>query len=965
MAQSLAARVQALVPTLTTSLSPVTAYQPLPTAVTWGTNVSGTGNVLLGGTGDNQSVPAFPLLGVWVAPDANGDGSDYQVQVECFGGGAGGGGGSTTTGGGGGGAGEYAAEPSYAVKPGKSYVWVVSDVSSGGSAVAGAVTPGVSAGPTIFDLLGVGLPGGVTAHGGIAGDAVATGEGGRGGTGSANTVHCNGGNGGTVVSGIGSDDPAALSSNPALWANGAATFQPAAQYMMCDVIPLNSGNTVLSDFSGSGLDAAIDYLAGSGSFYTRSNPAPVQVPTFTSAAGSAVTNATAKGDNGTIPVASLTTTTAVITLPPIGLANVGACTISAWIAQSPQAGGVFSDTAPGSWGTIAANARGKAYSGSGNITGFALGLINKGTASAPSWVAEFKVGDASNSHVTSAQGLLNAGAWNHVVATFHAGAMALYINGSLVASGSASISVIPASGHDVAIGASPDGPHVAGYFGYLSNVWFGTDALNATGVAEAFGAVPAQGGAGGGASGGSGGAGGNGASSSGATGGAGGTPHAVGASIAQWTTGGSAGAAGSNSATDNATSFAATAGGGGGCGSTPSPGAGGAATFGFTSAASYNGTDANGGTASGALYNPGQQGTNSLLFTGAGPNDYATGAKNSMLVLDPSLYTLLGFTPDPSLTFFDVSNYVTQVSLTVFNANPLNPAPVILEVSYSFDTVLPGSYTGSTIQQSLGQLVIPAGAASATMDLTQTGFYDSLIGLNYPDRAGAIILGPGASPTFEAYGQPTAQAFNCEVYGPGSAAPDGSSVAPFLTLTYSALAAGSPPPDYAAPGAPGGLYVTYVNPAGVAVAAVEAFAVTDPGGNKFAQGFTGTITPFQPGATPAKPETWHKPVSLLNGWTQQSPAFQYRMNAEGNHLIVRGIISSGAMTGTTFYTLPDSNYWPTSATGVDFGVTFHTSTGYTQAAFGRIDTSGNISIINATTGTGAVVFDADIPLNLT
>lgn len=117
----------------------------------------------------------------WVAPAGI-----TQVLVEVWGGGGGGTGGPSNAGGGGGG-GEYAAEPTYTVIPGNTYTVIVGPNGSGGSSA------GTDGGLSSFD-------GSVIAHGGSKATSANGGNavGGNGGTGSANSVHFNGGKGGSV-----------------------------------------------------------------------------------------------------------------------------------------------------------------------------------------------------------------------------------------------------------------------------------------------------------------------------------------------------------------------------------------------------------------------------------------------------------------------------------------------------------------------------------------------------------------------------------------------------------------------------------------------------------------------------------------------------------------------------------------------------------------------------------------------
>lgn len=903
-------------------------------------------------------------LGVWTAPDVNGDGSNYIVQVECFGGGGGGGGGDGSTGGGGAGGGEYACESAYTITPGKPYIWVTGLGGGGGTALSSGAGMGVRGGDTVFDLLGIGLPDGVYAHGGSPGDSVAAGTPGAGGSGSVNTIHDSGGQGGGVASNVGSDNAIDITNDAAaLFINGANDLGPPllAWYMMCDNIPQGSGNTVLSDFSGGFNDATINYIAGNTFTYTKNAPiAPAQVPTFTGPGhGLQSTNPTIVNYDLNLSVSSLTTTTANVAVPSIGFAGQYT-TISCWIQPPTTGGGDWSNTAVGSWGTIATNALGSAYTGSGNFTGFALGVIQRGTVSSPSWTVQFKVGNNSNSHIECAQGVLNHSGWNHVVATFANGAMVIWVNGVNVASGSASISSIPATGFNVSLFSSADSAHIGAYFGHMSGLWFASDALNSTGVAQAYGSAPATGGGGGGASGGSGGAGGVGASAAGASGGAAGTAASVPSSLAGTTTGGSAGTPGA--AANSPNSFTTVlGGGGGGSGDTATTVTSGVNVFYFTSAVTYNGTDAQAGAASGQVFNPVQQGTSNVLFTGAGVNDLDSGAKNTMMLIDPGLNLLIGFYTTPGGSTYSIQNKVFQVSLTVFNANPSNPEPVVLELSYSYDTKLPSSYTGTSIIGSLGQVVIPPGASSVTVDLTTVNpaFYDTLIGTNYPNKAGALILGPGPLPTVEAYGTVTAPAFNAQIYGPGAVDSMGNSLAPYLTVQWVQNNANTPNLGFGANGGPGGIYLTYVSPEATPVAGIQPYQTTDGFGTTWAQGFTGQLTAFQPGTK--IPETWHL-LTPPAGWTVGTK-FEYRLTGNGT-VSVRGTLTvpaSAPSNPVTVATMP-VGYLPTQSEPIN--CIENSGSPYTGTAHVcTISTGGSLQIYGAIAGSSTIRIWGEYPVN--
>jgi hypothetical protein len=123
----------------------------------------------------------------------------------------------------------------------------------------------------------------------------------------------------------------------------------------------------------------------------------------------------------------------------------------------------------------------------------------------------------------------------------------------------------------------------------------------------------------------------------------------------------------------------------------------------------------------------------------------------------------------------------------------------------------------------------------------------------------------------------------------------------------------------------------------------------------------GSIHASAPGSF--APESWH-PAALLNGWANAGGGLygcQYTKLAT-NKVTLMGVINSAAMTNAQFMTLP-LGYRPLN-TGGDYGIGEHTSTALgTQGAFLRVSTTGACSIQNATTTTGAVAFNVDIPLD--
>jgi hypothetical protein len=110
-------------------------------------------------------------------------------------------------------------------------------------------------------------------------------------------------------------------------------------------------------------------------------------------------------------------------------------------------------------------------------------------------------------------------------------------------------------------------------------------------------------------------------------------------------------------------------------------------------------------------------------------------------------------------------------------------------------------------------------------------------------------------------------------------------------------------------------------------------------------------------------DTWHA-ASLLNGWANQGGGLyecQYKL-MEDNSVWLIGVINPAAMTSTQFMTLPVA-YRPQN-TGGDYPLGEHTTAPLgTNGAFLRVQTTGACSLINATTGSGAIIVNIRIPLD--
>lgn len=938
-AQSTLTRLSALIPSLTTDLSPVTVYQP-------GASI---GNELNAPTAALPNIAGF--YGVWIAPDLNGDGSDYYIQVECIGGGGGAGGGSTTSGGGGGGGGEYACEDQYPVTPGNSYAYVVGLPGSGGfnnnNSGAEDFSPGASGtagGTTIFDIAGLGLAGGVVANGGQGGDQNAVGIGGQGGTGSANSIHFNGGAGGTNNSINGSDNPLGLIQATGLFQNNTLdTTKITAWYIMNDsTFTAETRN----DATLQGRTAAITNFTSGGFGTCETSPAaPAQVPAFTSPAGTYGPNPTKLDWASKFKNNGVGSLSGRLQCPSFGFSGKFT-TISAWIQPDVNSGApIWTNPASNNYGVIAANATGYSISGINHNAGEALFIYNAGTPSAPAWFLYFYAGNGTASHLINVNLRAVLNTWYSIQATFNNGTMTLYVNGSSVASGSAGFTTIPQSNLPMAIGLDPSS-NISQLFAAISNVWFATDSITATGVSQAFGLTPPTAGAGGGASGGPSAAGGMGQSGSGAVAGAGGTGATQPASLASTTTAAQSGFAGANAGLGNSAPLTPSGGpyggGGGGSGDMPSAPAMTVLTIPFTTAATYSGTDAINGNAD-QLYNVNLQNrpggnVNSVLYAGGLANDSASGSKNSMLLLPKGIAAQLG-----NGTIYTIS----QVFLTFTNAFPDNTGDSLLEFGYSSDTVLPQTYNGSSLIEYVGAALIESGAGTITYDLTQSDLPTFLAN----GTATAFILGPGSAPSFDAYNAPTGPQFYASIYGPGAYDTYGNPQFPYLTVVLQKTLT----TQQGSAGSEGAIQITSINNTGTPVAAMEPFDIIDPGGNEFAEGFTGPITAFDPAtltSPPLKPEQPHNTVGINSFVTNPTgfPGMQYWMGPD-KMVHISGCFqnpSSGGPTATNFFVLP-SAYAPVHTRM--FLVASQTGSTSPEHVSVQIDNAGNMSMRNIPAGT--------------
>ena len=121
---------------------------------------------------------------------------------------------------------------------------------------------------------------------------------------------------------------------------------------------------------------------------------------------------------------------------------------------------------------------------------------------------------------------------------------------------------------------------------------------------------------------------------------------------------------------------------------------------------------------------------------------------------------------------------VEQVFLTFTNAYPNNAVESVLELGYSSDTSLPQTYSGESLAGYIGAIPIAAGAGTITYDVSQSG----IGALMQNGTATALVIGPGATPTFDAFNAPYGPGFYCSVYGPGAYDSFGNAQYPYLTI---------------------------------------------------------------------------------------------------------------------------------------------------------------------------------------
>lgn len=923
-ANTTSARLDALMPSIASDLSPSLAYLPAADV-----EVGKNGTVL----GENDYG--------WTAPDLN-NGLPYTVQVEVFGAGGGGGGGTATTaGGGGGGGGEYACEPMYPVVPGETYSYFAGFGGNNGVS-SQALTNGVNAIPgfngqaTCFDFRGKGIAGGVFANGGQGGDQGGPGVPGRGGTGSAATIHFDGGDGGTSASGIQSDNP--ILGN----ANGfSTTFM---NYRLDD----QAGATVAHDFSSNRTQSS-NVTRGSGALVVPvSSPvAPPQIPFGPSANWWGGTSPGETQGNcwqfahgsgaffiGGIRVGNFTYSTLT-----------GGFSVSAWVKGDPAAANAGDWTDGTHTGAVILSNRDVSIP---SRPGFSFNLT-QGTGAVSQLQLLLVKTDGTLQTIAGNGPSAADGNWHMVTATVNfSGNVILYVDGTAVTTTAATVSNA-GGGTSVFIGYNGS-TNSFGFKGFMSNVYLMSSVLTSGYISTAFGATAATGGSGGGASGGSAGDGNNGAGASGSAGGAGGPLTA--ASQPGINNGSGAGGNGgaANAAGNNGANVAPWGGGGGGAGakSTAVP-----SEFqvkvSCSMSGSYNGLDAQ-GAAEGQLYtvsadplastaNPWYSTAakqDAICYTGGSADAPFKGSMNSLLTF-PSLANVNANQGGGAVSYLsNTAAWTIQrlyLQLTVETANASNliigtwNSNAIVNAVDSDTTLTNGGYNGPDIT-----VLIPAGTPGrqVTIDLSGTTIAATLISTaqgNGFTLAGRALQGAGlllgtltGSTLFQgnvhgAWNADEAIDWNCAFHGADTNSPASSAQ---LIITYTAAGAST---VAAGDGAPGYIVISFIDPQGSPIATVIPAGMTDANGNVHGAGFnalSANYNVFQPNSNPTVLETWHVVTSLGSGWSWHGSGSlrpQYRM-MPGNMVWLMGTVDAGATPATVLFTLP-LGYRPSATTFIN------------------------------------------------
>jgi hypothetical protein len=364
--------------------------------------------------------------------------------------------------------------------------------------------------------------------------------------------------------------------------------------------------------------------------------------------------------------------------------------------------------------------------------------------------------------------------------------------------------------------------------------------------------------------------------------------------------------------------------GGSGCGASSGSGGAFSQTFNCTSSRSYYGADASNGNPNGTRNSNGTVWQGGETATGGGAN----GTQKCVMLFSTS-----------AIQAACVGVTVSEVDFTITNEHSWYGSGMTLQIKEwlaSQGGSLPGSWNG------LGSPVITQQNTAEGVRKTFQFFTNTSAPTDFPNgTAIGIALGPGPS------------AFDLSFYGYFNGTPNSSS-GPQLTI-IGTKGSGF---NTAGNGSDGKVSITYSSSSTI-VFALSPQSGTDASGNAYAMGYTGPVSAFQPGVSPAVVEVPHL-ASLGAAYSNQSGAIrcQYWLDSENNVHIIGVIQTTGAWT-TTLFTLP-TGYRPSAQAFVPCAI-FPVADGN---AYMTVNTNGSITLSVPAAAT-ALVISGQFPLGIT
>lgn len=290
----------------------------------------------------------------------------------------------------------------------------------------------------------------------------------------------------------------------------------------------------------------------------------------------------------------------------------------------------------------------------------------------------------------------------------------------------------------------------------------------------------------------------------------------------------------------------------------------------------------------------------------------------------------------------DFSGYtITGCTITVTNQHSWYNSGMSVEFDYATSVLgasAPSSYPAGVTKTATGTI------AEGT---THTYGLGATVG-GYLAHNNTDTLGIGA-------GVAAAEPYNPSYYGYF-----GNSVTVTITGTKSVsgtCAAGS--------GADGQVKITYTSSQQL-TGAISPAAGTDGGSNAYGPGYTGRVTAFQPGTTPAVPETWHPVTVLSNGWTVGSGGFfRYRLKSENTvEVDFAGLVPGTTANNTTIWTAP-AGYVPSFGGDMSRQITvsYTAPPAYGSTPGVVVRNTGAVSVYNLQGTVASIAGHFDYPLD--